>query len=372
MNGQSLRDLIKADGPREATRKLVFLLRSDDHKEVTPEKFSLREAWEAYGRPTLKRFAALADFRDESELREEAFTASMFAILTGELIARTVILAYDAPAAIGDQLVTVMPSKRRFERIPGVGAMEMPIEVHEAEEYPELGGLEEKYVTSRALKKGIIIAVTEELVTEDQLGLVLDRARQVGERIRQEREQTIINGVIDAAGAVYAPLGVPQPLYQVPNNNIVFGNALVDWRNFDAADNQLGTMQDEIGQPILVDAKISLVPRALKHTNNRIVNTTEVRDVAQVQLVRRNAWAAITPLSSPYMDLQSEVEWYFGDFKRQFVWHEVWPLQVLRAKPGNEDEFERDIFARFKARYLGGIAARDHRYVVKNLASAAS
>ena len=60
--------------------------------------------------------------------------------------------------------------------------------------------------------------------------------------------------------------------------------------------------------------------------------------------------------------------WFMGDFQEQFFWKEIWPLQVFKAQPNSIMEFERDVVARFKVRYFGGIFAVDQRYVVKNTA----
>jgi hypothetical protein len=83
-------------------------------------------------------------------------------------------------------------------------------------------------------------------------------------------------------------------------------------------------------------------------------------------------------LSSPLIDYLASVtgsrfddaaDWFLGDFKKQFVWQEIWPLQTQRAQQNDEAQFRRDIVARFKVRYYGGISALDHRYVVKSNAA---
>ena len=56
--------------------------------------------------------------------------------------------------------------------------------------------------------------------------------------------------------------------------------------------------------------------------------------------------------------------WYLGDPKKQFVYTEVFPLQVFQAKKGNDQEFERDVLFRFKSRFMGGCGAVTNRYVM--------
>lgn len=363
MNGQSLRDLYRSDGPEAFARKCVELL---NERKVRPEDFSVRELWEAVGRPGFGVMRTVFEaYGAEVPLQEEAINSTVFDVITGELISRKVIEGYDAYPAVGDELVTTVPSKRRLERFPGLGAIDMPVEVKEAEEYPELGGLDEKYVTGEASKKGLVISISEELITEDQSGLVFLRARQIGERIRRDREKTILNGVQDVSGNVYRPSGTATALYSAGNNNVKSINALEDWTDLDAAYSQFINMRDEAGEPLYVEPTVLLVPVALRGTGNRIVNATEY-DTGNMKV--GNSYSHLKALASPYLDAQSASTWYVGDFKRQFIWQEVWPVQVLRARQDAGEAFERDIVARFKARYLGGIAALDYRYVIKNTA----
>ncbi len=61
------------------------------------------------------------------------------------------------------------------------------------------------------------------------------------------------------------------------------------------------------------------------------------------------------------------MKWHYGDFAGQFIWAEVWPLEVMsRTTPDNEDNFKRDIVLQVKADYFGGIGAIDTKYVVES------
>ena len=155
-------------------------------------------------------------------------------------------------------------------------------------------------------------------------------------------------------------------LYAVGHNNIKSSNALADWTDLDNAYAEFINMTDEGGEPLYVEPTALLVPVALRGTANHIVKSTEFEKDG---MTVGNSYSHLAALASPYLDAQSATTLYVGDFKRQFVWHEVWPVQVLRARQDSDHAFERDIVARFKARYLGGIAALDYRYVMKNTAS---
>ena len=58
-------------------------------------------------------------------------------------------------------------------------------------------------------------------------------------------------------------------------------------------------------------------------------------------------------------------DWFLGDFRSQFLYKEIWPLQTFRAPAQNDEQFERDIVARFKVREYGDINAVEERLVIK-------
>ena len=73
-------------------------------------------------------------------------------------------------------------------------------------------------------------------------------------------------------------------------------------------------------------------------------------------------------LSSPFIDEQGGQavnDWFVGDFRRQFVWTEIWPVQTFLQKSESESAFERDVVLRVKVRYYGGVSAVDTVFVTK-------
>ena len=73
-------------------------------------------------------------------------------------------------------------------------------------------------------------------------------------------------------------------------------------------------------------------------------------------------------LSAPFIDEQGGAalsDWYLGDFRRQLVWTEIWPVQTYLQRSDSESAFERDVVLRVKARYYGGISAVDTAFVTK-------
>jgi hypothetical protein len=120
------------------------------------------------------------------------------------------------------------------------------------------------------------------------------------------------------------------------------------------------------GEPLAWQPRILLVPKSLEIKALQIVNATLVPATSGGTAFGGNPLrGAFTVLASPHLDQLSTIDWYLGDFARQFIWKEIWPVQVFRQASTEGDNFDRDVVARFKVRYFGGINALDHRFVMK-------
>jgi len=407
MRREDIKSMVKTWGLKGFVSVLADLLEGKDQQgktipKLAPERVSLRGLWEALVGPveeTLDLGRNTGRF-NYVEI-QEAVESTAFPSATGVLIAAKVIEGYDMPGMIGDQLVTVMTSKLKSERIVGMTSLEGPKEVGEGMPYDE-SSFAEKYVTTETAKKGRILEITEEAIYFDQTGQILLRAGRLGEMTREERELIILGGVVDVAGAtdlvvagvkfrpVYRPGGVAEALYSAGNNNLLAtATPLVDWTDLDEAmQYHAENVRDDravSGErlPIIFMPKILLTSRKKAATGARIINAMEVRsgDItagAGTQTLTSNPVGTLAPglkpLSSPLLDYLAALtgaqyddsdDWFVGDPQKQFIWQEIWPLQTFRAPSDDESRFRRDVVARYKVRYYGGIAAIEERYFVK-------
>jgi hypothetical protein len=394
MHGTSLRTLIESHGPAGFYQKVCELL---NEKQLTPDDFSYYELADACG--VLPHLRSLREFAVADQpvprLLSEAnpgVSTNLFQVVTGELIGRKVIEGYeDDSGFIGDKLVTVMPSRLRNAKIAGFKALAGPTEVPEGHPYEE-STFEEKYVTTQESKQGRILSVNEELVAFDQTGEINRRAMALGYYLRQERERTIVRAVTDADAAsgkhVYRPGGTGEALYNANGSNrnyVGVGNTtspdfdaavpLEDWTDIEEVLQYRATevKDDRIDgdqRPIVAPARHLLVPEALRGTSRSIVHATEI-SVSTADGETRFAnpvHGMVEVLSSPFIDEQGGAatsDWYLGDFRRQFVWTEIWPVQTFLQRADSESAFERDVVLRVKARYFGGISAVDTVFVTK-------
>ena len=394
MHGTSLQTLVESHGPAGFYRKVCELL---NEKQLSVDDFSYYELADACG--VLPRLRSMRGFQPRPGALGEVLSESnpgvgtnLFQVVTGELLGRKVIEGYEDDAGfIGDQLVTVVPSRLRNSKIAGFRALAGPTEVAEGHPYEE-STFEEKFVTTAESKQGRILSISEELIAFDQTGEINRRATALGYYLRQERERTIVRAVTDADSVsgtyVYRPSGSGSALYAVDGshrNYVGAGNTtspgfasavpLVDWTDIEEVLQYRATEVkddriDGVQRPIVAPARQILVPEALRGTARSIAHATEI-DVATADGEMRMAnpiHGLVDVLSSPFVDEQggdAVTDWYLGDFRRQFVWTEIWPVQTLLQRAESEAAFERDVVLRVKARYYGGISAVDTAFVTK-------
>jgi len=394
MHGQNLTTLIESLGPEGFYHKVCSLL---NERKISVDDFSYRELAEACGvLPELRRLRGFSpgDGRVKDLLAESSpgVGTSLFQVVTGELIGRKVIEGYeDDSGFIGDKLVSVMPSRLRSQKIAGFKALAGPTEVAEGHPYEE-STFEEKYVTTEESKQGRILSINEELIAFDQTGEINRRALAMGFYLRQERERTIVRAVTDAdagSGAyVYRPNGSGETLYATDGGNrnwVGAGNTtspayaaavpLVDWTDVEEVLSYRATevVDDRIDgsvRPIVAPVKQILVPENLRGTARSVVHSTEITVTSgDNQMTLANPVRDLVEvLSSPFVDEQGGQalnDWYLGDFRKQFLWTEIWPVQTFLQRADSEAAFDRDVVLRVKVRYYGGVSAVDTVFVTK-------
>ena len=389
----NLSSLIESHGPEGFYHRVCSLL---NEGQLTVDDFSYRELADACG--VLSELHSLKGPQaeaDPSMLRETApgVGTNLFQVVTGELIGRKVLEGYsDESGFIGDRLVTTLPSRLRNQKLAGFRALAGPTEVAEGQPYDE-SSFSEKYVTTSESKQGRILSINEELIQFDQTGEINRRAMGLGHQLRLERERTIVRAVADAASNVYRPGGTATSLYAedgshrnlIGPTNITSPGfdaevPLEDWASIDRVLHYRATQvrddrMDGTPRPIVAPVRQLLVPEALRGTALSIVNATEVvrtSETGQTRLANPLA-GQLDVLSSPFLDeladesgsAITERDWFLGDFGRQFLWTEIWPVQTFLQRNDSAAAFDRDVVLRVKARYFGGVSAVDTAYVTK-------
>lgn len=350
----AIRDLIESHGADKASLVIRDLV---EEKKVDLNSLSIKGIWEACQKA-----------EGQSTNVQEAIVSYSFPKITGELVNAKVIDGYEGIQLIGDQLVTTIPARHRVETFAGFTAVDSPDEVGETEEYSQTS-LTEKYVQITSKKYGEMIYISEEMIYFDQTGQIINRASEIGRLAAQWRERLILRAIQDLDTTAYYPSGTATAVYSAANDNLIstnpFGESGMEGlkiRMQRQKSDALGHADDNFVFINPADLKV-LVPADLEVEAMQLANSVLVPESAENAV---NVFKGMfTTLSSPYISVQSATTWYAGDFKRDAVWAEIWPLQTIAMRPGSSVEFTRDIKSAMKTRFFGGAGFLDTKHVYK-------
>lgn len=353
-----------------------------EENKLTPRDFSIREMMAAAiddGSAILEQWQYNPG--DRMNLRESGVNMAAFSRINKQLISTEVMQEYQRASFIGDQLVTPTPSPKMFgERVPGAASIgDQAGAVGEGKPYPLVGFNEDFIQVPDKIKRGMICAITKEAILQDQTGLILKRAKEVGYWLGENKESRILNVILGNVSTYNRKnRGV------VPNygdalgahdwNNLVASNPFVDWTSLDAVRIVMDAITDpNTGTSLAIDGKQILVPSGLAMKVANVINATQIETVdnqaaaGTTRTVSSNPVSGYTALTSPRIaPLQgNQTSWLTGDFKRAFSYLEAWPITTSQAPPNSEEEFQKDIVDRYKVSECGVAIAEDPRYVVK-------
>lgn len=319
-------------------------------------------------------------------------SSTAFQAVTGDILTSAVKEAYSTDGNyVGDQLVTVQRSTSRNERIATMQGMGGLLEVPENHPYEETG-LGERWIQAEETKYGRVISVTMEALLFDKSGAIQRSMAQMGVRAREKREEIIMKGVMDSldnSKKVWKPQGVPTTLYATSSYNLIGTSGaptgytsaipLASWQDLDKVltfratqvkdDRVDGTQMPIVG--LNGPNNVLLIPYALKNAAFYATQYTgqENGDATgpRYQIpVNQSVRSQVGPIVfSPYVDAVSTTTWYYGNFKDQFLLHEILPVTTFTQGADSESAFDRDVNLRVKIRWMAGISALDNKLVTR-------
>lgn len=392
VNARELGRRVLLEGREETERHIAQALRDE---ELHVDDFSIRDLAESLifddsGEPIGRQWIERLDPRSRGgfvNLMEafEGVDVSAFSNITGQIFYNATLEGYNQAAFVGDQLFTTIPTKLSGEKIPGVTAVATPdggLEVHPGMPYPQAGFAEDYIETPATVKNGLIISVEKETIFFDRTAQVLERARQVGEVVRRDKEKRQLKVAMGRVnnfkwrGTSYNTYQTATPWINVKaTNGVDAGNG---WTNVDASEQLFADMlEPNISEPITIEPNAILHMPARRHHWRRVIGATELRTITGAETtIGRNTVDPYTLIESKfaYRILIDEGEtaanaadyWFHGNFKKAFVHMENWPLTVVQAPLNSEAEFSQDVVVRWKASERGVAAVREPRAAVWN------
>jgi len=342
--------------------------------KLSASQFSLnRQMQECLGRDRAQRWMESGgEYLSEAEI-----ASSGFSIITSGVIHSEVIKGYESAYSKGaDMVVETIKSKRKTENIPGFTATEGLRKVNEAMPYED-SSFTDKYVTVTHEKYGRIVSVTAESVQYDETGTILMIARQLGMKAADLKARLILEGVIDKNSTVYQPSGTAEALYSDSARtgqdyaNKTTGLGAISAANLETVLAKLKMMKDDASPSdaenssyigirpdrmvLVCHPALAVDAKTLRNSMSGLPGTANndynwVPDMVSYQIVE-----------NPY--ISTSTTWYIGDFQRQFVWSEVWPIETHVGAEDSDVAFNRDCAMRYKVRFMGNVAALDYRFV---------
>ena len=363
-----------------------------ERKELRADEFSFKDVFEQSipgGHDILEHWKR----GEHVDLKEAAGATSVtsFNNITGQIVYNKFMEEYASEQFTFTNLIPTITTQFDGERIPGIGGIGDQAEiVTEAQEYPYVGVTEDWIDTPRTVKRGMIAPITKEALFFDRTAMILRSAGQVGYFLGVNKEKRAIDVVIDenSTAGRYKWRGTSYATYATSGGHGIVNkqtsNALVDYTDIDAAELLLSKIVDPTtGEPVMVMADTLIVAPELLHKASQALQATSIvvheggyaTTGTLSDRVSPNTIGGIAGYSGIYTILTSrllpgrlatDTHWFLGNPRRAFAYMENFPLAVVQAPAGSEDEFKRDIVTQFKASERGAFATLDPRYMVQN------
>jgi len=225
--------------------------------------------------------------------------------------------------------------------------------------------LSEQPYTNKVETYGRMIALTRQMMINDDLGAFLQIPRIIGRMSALKREEAVFELL----------LSNPSNFFSVGNKNFLSGaDTALSIDALTKAEQAFLDQTDSDGKPILITASVLLVPTSLKVTAQQLMTETRVNETTDANKPRaaNNPHAGKwRPVASPYLNSQGIA----GGSAR--AWHlfanpaDVAALEIayLRGKRNPTIESGESDFNTLGMQWRGyfdfGVAMQDHRAAVK-------
>lgn len=355
---------------------------------VKPADFSLRKLFQHFVKDGFELVESFnPNFEGGYRIQEalDAVDTSAFANINGQLIYKMMLDAFNAEANVFSNLVTTVQTSFNGERIPGLGGIGEKSEVvDEGKPYPMVGLNEDWIDTPQTKKRGLVVPVTKEAIFFDRTGMILEMAGQVGEYLGINKENRIIDAVIDENTTAhrFKWRGTSYATYQTstPWINSKTSNGLVDFSNIDAAEQMFANLVDlNTGEPIEVTPKHLICTRDLRVAALRATRATAIETAVGGYPTSTNPSRSTfaNPIENDYQIISSkrlkarlatDTDWFIGDVSKAVKYMQNFPLTVQQSGADSEDGFSRDIVVKYKASERGAAAVVKPQALLKNAA----
>jgi len=425
----------------------VQVLESDTDRgfpRVKPESFSLRslafaifgeDGWERGLRRPMAGEVMEAVSGDVLEagndiIPQQFADVTVYNEAAAGLFEVKILEGYNRPSFSLTNLVQTVPSLRRTEKFIGISTpADNAQDRLPGQRHPRME-LQERYVTTpETQNKAQAVDVTMEAIKWDLTRQLMENAELVGMTIGLRKEYSIIDVALGIVNP-YTYNGTAYYTYVNPADAAYWGNLyqndITDWTALDLVERALSKMVDqETGQPIVVDAQDLVCMPGRKRILQHVLNTSQTRmaryapsysalgawpegtaDVGSVGysnnpvrgdwkdpvvsqyvykraidntaqgasggpglVYRANDQQTLSAFSSETIQTvglnYADSIWLAGNFRKAFVYVENFPLTTVRAAPTSYEMADRGLVLSIFCDQMGAAGVLDPRFVVR-------
>lgn len=367
-----------------------------NRKDADPRDFRIRPLFEVFcpqGKEFLQDFATGGLSTGHARLMESgAVKSSQFANITGQIVFSETLKYYDDEEFVFTKEVPTMSSQILMpERIGGIGRIGQEVEtIPEAQPFPSVGPAED-FITAPSVEvRGNKCALTWQAVFSDNTGDLLQRAGELGHWMGYEKEQRIIDCIVDENGGAKSALqgghrfcwrGVSYATFDTGTtwDNVTTSNALVDWTDIEAAELTLSRLTDRnTGAVIMVNPDCIIVTKQLEYTARYVLQATSLAvnaggyatSGAPTRFELANFLPKYKILTSRLLEtrMATDTDWYLANLKKGYRYKECKPLTVEQAPDNHPDNFDRLIVNQWRVWEAGAPFVFDPFFVTESRA----
>lgn len=375
--------MLAQNDPRQFGEKMNAAILSGDLRWGSFNVFEMYKALAPVRVPVMEKHSILGT---------RAMDTSAFPVLCGSLTAAAINQVYEKTPTIGQELVEDMDSDKKLDYVSNILDEDSEQDVvDEGHTFPMIGASEE-FVSIGHKRNGRRIAITEELIRENDVLTIERMVRSLAETPITWTERQTLRMVCDyhgsnttaaAAPYVYHPNGAGAALYsatantpgtRAPSGTRVTNNPFVDGDSLETARARLVTMKDSRGNRIFIPMSecIVLFPDALAVPVMQFINSAYIPGSVNEKNAfgPEGAFKPARALTSPLLDDISTTAWYLGAPKRQFKrkWKTRFKLATLSGE-STEAYVHSGIAFEASVKWDMEVGATDYVYFVQNLSS---
>ena len=378
-------------------RRVLFEAR----KKIGYENMSLRAIAEGIMGESWHERYKKGCYHLQMGLRESsaAVDVSAFSNITGQLLVDRIRDNYDAPEFIGDSLFEIAPvtgGNLGLHREPWLSRVRhAPSLLQPQQDYPETDFIEQYIDLPAVEKRGLKCSISMEMIFADKTKQALNRADDIGFRLRYDREERQLRVVIGAVNN-WNYMGTAYNTYSTSNGlyvNEKSSNQILNYTGVAELELLFSNMTDFVtGKAVLInpsgmqilhvpyktpELKIALHAARTRggaygtgatNVQQELDDVPLINDVDYPLVKSAILWHLLTDSVATgglaYSSAAAKEHLWMGHFKKAFVYREAMPFTTAQAPPGNPAEFNQDIAVQVKAMEWGVAGVQDPRQVV--------